>query len=195
MGPVPAELAFEQDEAIDREGGRLKVRVSPQEVVHRFGIAAIPTRQGNVRLEGPVLRLEPRLLNSALNLCRECGDRQLRPDTGPDRATIALFELPDPRNLEIEGWRANPLKRGRNIVRYRPLDFADESEREMQLFVTNPTECGVIVHGVDQKVPDLFRRPYCDEEPVHLFMNVRSDKLFRVRFCLKGSPASTIFRR
>ena len=64
---------------------------------------------------------------------------------------------------------ADSVERGGDVVGERPLDLADEAQRQVELLVVLPAEIGAVVHRVDQQVADVLGRADGDEQPVHRF--------------------------
>jgi hypothetical protein len=56
---------------------------------------------------------------------------------------------------------------GRQIVRHWPVDFANESQGDVQLLLVLPAEVGAVVHGVDEQVANVLGWPDTDEQAVH----------------------------
>jgi hypothetical protein len=116
-----------------------------------------------------MLGLQADLLDGALDFGRQRCGRLLWLDAGPKRAAVPLLELADSGDPQGKGIAPDALKRGCNVVCNRPLDFANEPQREMKLFIAHPPQRRAVVHRVDQQVANGFRRSDCDEEPVHDF--------------------------
>jgi hypothetical protein len=106
-----------------------------------------------------------------------------------------LLELANPADAKFKSCAYEPLKRMGDVVRNWTLHLANESKRQVQLFVADPAQCGAVIHGVDQEIANVLGRTDSDEQSMHRFLNVRSDKAFPVRFRLNCCLASTIFRR
>ena len=86
---------------------------------------------------------------------------------GPEHAGIALLEPAGARDAQLEWVAADAGKRVGEVVRDRPLDFADEAQGEVQLLVLLPAEVGAVVHRIDQQVADVLGRSDGDEQAVH----------------------------
>ncbi len=127
MRAVAGELAFEENEAIDPEWFRSEIRVPSQEGVDRFGIAAVPARQGDVRLKMPGAPARARLVECALDLRGERGDRLLWLDAGPEGAAISLARIFRRRRRAVRtDGESQSLKRGSNVIGDRALDFSNK---------------------------------------------------------------------
>ena len=167
MSAVPGKAAFVQDEAVYLEGVGREGRVPAQECVHRLGIAPVPPSERDVRHEGAVLGFETDLLHGPLDLRRERNHGFSWLGSGPQRSAVALLELPDAAYPQLKARRTYAVEGNGYVVRDRPFDLADETKREVQLFITHPTQRRTVVHCVDQEVADLFRRSDSDKKAMH----------------------------
>lgn len=113
------------------------------------------------------LGLEADKLADSLDLGSEGCERRFGLDSRPQSTRAALLESAHAGDAELERRRADLPERVGEIVRHRPLDFADEAQGEVQLLVVLPAEIGAFVHRVEEQVADGLRRPKSDEEPVH----------------------------
>ena len=86
MRAVARQAAFEQDELADLERLGDEAAAAGEEVGELARPAAFPAGQGDVRVEGAALGLQPDRLAGALDLGGEGGERLLRLDPGPQRA-------------------------------------------------------------------------------------------------------------
>ena len=83
MRAVARQVAFEQDEAVDREGVRHEVLAAVEEALDLARPAAFPAGERDVRMERSALGLEAGADAGPLDLRGERGDRLLRVDGGP----------------------------------------------------------------------------------------------------------------
>ena len=78
-----------------------------------------------------------------------------------------LFELADTVERKCEWIEANSLKRGCDILCNWTLDFADESQCQVQLLVILPAQVWHALHQIEQLLADGFRRADSDKQPMH----------------------------
>jgi hypothetical protein len=168
MRTVAREAAFEQNEPVDLERVRPKPLLSFKEVLHLERPMSLPPRQGDVRMEGPALRLQADLLTRSFDFRGDGSERRLGRDARPKRAAAPLLEPADSAQSDLESRSPNSAERVGEIVGDRPLDFTHEPQGNVELLVILPAEVRAVVHRVDQEVADRFGRPDRDEQPVHV---------------------------
>src|SRR5690348_16679176 len=102
MRAVAREAAFEKREGVDLEGFRKQAALPLEEIRNLARAAAFPAGEGDVRVEGAVLRLQADSQARALHLGCERGDGFLGLDAGPQRPGIALLEAADAAHADRE---------------------------------------------------------------------------------------------
>ena len=100
MSAVAGEAAFEEGEGVDREGFGSETSVAFEEPLDCWRRAAVPAGEGDVRVKGAMLGLEPGGDAGALDLGRERRHWLARLNRGPNRPAIALRELADATERE-----------------------------------------------------------------------------------------------
>ena len=129
--------------------------------------SSLPAGDCNVRMEGPSLRFESDLLACALDFRRQSRDPKLWLDTGPKRTAGALFEASNPADPELESVISDSRQRIGEIVRNCCLDFAYETQGQVELIVVLPAKIRAFGHRVDEEIADGFRRAKGDEKTMH----------------------------
>ena len=84
----------------------------------------------------------------------QAGQHDLLADV-QDVASVAgfhIFEAADARHVKVEFPGAKTRKGVSEVVCDWALHLADESQREMQLFLFLPAEIRAVVHGVDCRI-------------------------------------------
>lgn len=133
MRAVTREMAFEQRQAIDRDGfaGQCGFAFEPGVGVGGAGAAA---GEGDVGQIGAALGREAGADQRVVDLGVERGERVARFGAGEQGTAWALVEPTHAIQPKIERARAQRGERGVDILGPVAVDFADEVQREVELF-------------------------------------------------------------
>lgn len=134
-------VAFEQDEVFERKGRTRQTGVVGEEArnLRLGGGVARHASKGNVRQVGAPLGLEPGANECAIDFAVERRERVMRRHARPYRIGSALaIEGTDPRQGHLGGGAMN-LRQGRDdVLCHRPVNRADETQRQVKLIVVLP---------------------------------------------------------
>src|SRR5215204_3210689 len=78
---------------------------------------------------------QPDLMKGAFHLRGQRDNRLLGVHAGPEGASAPSLEFSDTGHTQIEGARAQILKRCSNVVGQRPLHLSDKAQCQMQLLI------------------------------------------------------------
>ena len=101
---------------------------------------------------------------------------------------------PDPAKRDRKSFEANAGQLGGDILRHRPLDFANEPQGQVKLVVDLPAKAVQPAHQAQQCLSNDSGRPNSDEQPVHAQAFAQMNEGRLVRFRLKASKEFPILR-
>src|SRR5690242_13167755 len=102
MGAVARETTFEQDEFANGEWLGRKASLAFEERLQLARSAAFPACERDVRVEGSAFWREADRLAGPLDFGSERGERGLRLDARPKGPGIALLEMPEPGDAQLQ---------------------------------------------------------------------------------------------
>src|SRR6478672_6020045 len=89
---------------------------------------------------------------------------------------MALLEAANALDSKIQRRGSDSRQGIGHVARQRPVNFADESQRQVQLLLVLPVEIGTVVHGVDEQVANLLGRTNGDEQAMHEVVRSRRER-------------------
>ena len=163
-------MALVQHEMGEREGRAGKPGMLRQPWIDRepdAGRAREP-RDRQMREIGAAFGLETRADACLIDLAVECSERIVRRDADPERiGPPAFLKSADSGERDDRRGCDKMAERNRDIFRHRPLDRADEAQRDMQLLVVLPARGGDALHYVEQALTDRRRGAEGDKKTDH----------------------------
>jgi len=187
--------AFVEAEFGDGEGLARNTPGFAQQAADRPGGPA-EAGDGDVRQEGPRVRLQPDTGERLIDLVVKLPGWLLRRDADPQAVDPSLaLELAHPIEREGEAGVMDRAKRGRDVFRPMAIDLADETQRQVELVVALPAGMRHAAHQAEQAFAHGARRADGDEETMHeRVINLRP-RPARNRFRLKWHRWTRYYRQ